>query len=31
MSTPINWLAADFAVAPQLSPDQVRALAAQGF
>jgi uncharacterized protein (TIGR01244 family) len=31
MSAPIHYLAPDFAVAPQLSPDQVRALAAQGF
>jgi uncharacterized protein (TIGR01244 family) len=31
MSAPIQYLAADFAVAPQLSPEQVRALAAQGF
>ena len=31
MSTPISYLAHDFAVAPQLTPDQVRALAAQGF
>lgn len=31
MSPPIQYLAEDFAVAPQLSPDQVRALAAHGF
>lgn len=31
MSAPIRYLAEDFAVAPQLSPEQVRALAASGF
>lgn len=31
MSAPINWLAKDFAVAPQLTPEQVRSLAALGF
>jgi uncharacterized protein (TIGR01244 family) len=31
MSAPINWLAPDFAVAPQLSPEQVRELAGLGF
>jgi uncharacterized protein (TIGR01244 family) len=31
MSETNHYLAPDFAVAPQLSPDQVRALAAQGF
>ncbi len=31
MSTPIQYLAEDFAVAPQLTPDQVRGLAAHGF
>jgi uncharacterized protein (TIGR01244 family) len=31
MSAPIQYLAEDFAVAPQLSPEQVKSLAAQGF
>ena len=31
MDLPISYLAPDFAVAPQLSPDQIRALAASGF
>jgi len=31
MDLPINYLAPDFAVAPQLSPEQIRALAASGF
>ncbi len=31
MSAPIHYLAEDFAVAPQLSPEQVRSLAAHGF
>ena len=31
MTTPINYLAEDFAVAPQLTPEQVRGLAAHGF
>ncbi|HXZ49478.1 MAG TPA: TIGR01244 family sulfur transferase [Usitatibacter sp.] len=28
---PLNYLAPDFAVAPQLTPDQMRGLAASGF
>ena len=31
MSAPIQYLADDFAVAPQLSPEQVKSLAAHGF
>ena len=31
MSTPINALSADFAVAPQLGPDDMAAVAAAGF
>lgn len=31
MSAPINYLAPDFAVAAQLTPDQIRELAASGF
>lgn len=31
MTAPISWLAKDFAVAPQLTPEQVRSLAALGF
>lgn len=31
MSVPITYLAADFAVAPQLTPEQVRSLASHGF
>lgn len=31
MSLPLHYLAPDFAVAPQLSPDQIRSLAASGF
>jgi uncharacterized protein (TIGR01244 family) len=31
MTVPLNYLADDFAVAPQLTPEQVRQLAAQGF
>ena len=31
MNLPITYLAPDFAVAPQLSPEQVRELAAHGF
>ncbi|HSN21400.1 MAG TPA: TIGR01244 family sulfur transferase [Usitatibacter sp.] len=31
MSAPINYLAEDFAVAPQLTADHIRALAAHGF
>jgi len=31
MDLPINYLAPDFAVAPQLTPEQIRALAASGF
>ena len=31
MDLPIHYLAPDFAVAPQLSPEQIRALAERGF
>ena len=31
MSTPINSLTSDFAVAPQLGPDDMAAVAADGF
>lgn len=31
MSLPLNYLSHDFAVAPQLTPDQMRELAASGF
>jgi uncharacterized protein (TIGR01244 family) len=31
MNPPIQYLAEDFAVAPQLTPEQLKALAAQGF
>lgn len=31
MNPPISYLAPDFAVAPQLSPEQIRELAARGF